>query len=95
MSKQPCVYIMTNQTNHVLYTGVTSNLIQRVAQHREKLVSGFTAKYNCTKLVFYELTDDMYQAIVREKQIKSGSRQKKIDLIQGMNPDWLDLFETI
>ena len=95
MPKQYYVYIMTNAYNTVLYTGVTNNLRARVYQHKEKLVEGFTKKYNITKLVYYEITDDVSAAILREKQIKGGSRQKKIDLLVRMNPEWRDLFEEI
>ncbi len=90
---QPCVYIMTNKGNSVLYTGVTSNLFNRVAQHRDKMVAGFTSSYNVTKLVYYEEHNTMEEAIAREKQIKGGSRQKKIDLIDSKNPEWKDLYE--
>jgi putative endonuclease len=82
-------------THSVLYTGVTGDLKNRVYQHREKLVEGFTRKYNVAKLVFYEVTDDVLAAIAREKQIKAGSRQKKIELINGMNPEWRDLYEDL
>lgn len=84
---------MTNQYNTVLYTGVTSNLMQRVSEHKSKTGSGFTSKYNVTKLVYFEEFARMDDAIAREKQIKGGSRQKKIDLINSMNPDWKDLYE--
>ena len=86
---------MTNINNTVLYTGVTSNLKIRVFQHREKQVKGFTQKYNCIKLVYYEMFEEMYTAISREKQIKAGSRQKKIELINSMNKEWLDLYDTL
>ena len=89
----PCVYIMTNKNNHVLYTGVTSNLFKRVAEHRDKVIAGFTSSYNVTKLVYYEEHATMEEAIAREKQIKGGSRQKKIDLIDSQNPEWKDLYE--
>ena len=89
----PCVYIMTNKNNGVLYTGVTSNLFKRVAEHKDKLVPGFTSAYNVTKLVYYEEHNTMEEAIAREKQIKGGSRQKKIDLINSRNPEWEDLYE--
>ena len=95
MDKQYFVYILTNKHNTVLYTGVTNNLKRRVYEHREKLVSGFTKKYNVYKLVFYEITNSVEVAIQREKQIKGGSRQKKIDLINGMNPGWMDLYEEL
>jgi len=84
---------MTNKNNTVLYTGVTSNIINRVAAHKNKLVEGFTSKYNVTKLVYFEEFATMPDAIAREKQIKGGSRQKKIDLIKKMNPAWEDLYE--
>jgi len=83
---------MTNQSNAVLYTGVTNDLRKRVYQHKEKLIPGFTSKYNLTKLVYYEIFDDSYDAIAREKQIKAGSRKKKIDLINTSNKDWEDLY---
>ncbi len=95
MDKLPCVYIMTNTNNTVLYTGVTSDLRKRAYQHREKLIRGFTSRYNCTKLVYFEVFEGMYEAISREKQIKSGSRQKKIELIESVNEDWNDLYETL
>lgn len=90
-----CVYIMTNSGHTTLYTGVTSGLKNRVWQHKEKLVEGFTKKYNLTKLVYYEVCDDAYTAIAREKQIKAGSRQKKLCLINKMNPQWRDLYEDL
>ena len=95
MDKNYYVYILTNKRNTVLYTGVTNDLKRRVYEHREKLVSGFTKKYNVYKLVFYEITNSIEVAIQREKQIKGGSRQKKIDLINGMNPGWRDLYEEL
>jgi putative endonuclease len=95
MSKQYCVYIMTNKNNTVLYTGVTSDLKKRIRQHKMKLVKGFTKKYNIEKLVYYEVLEDPYNAIVREKQIKGGSRQKKLNLISSMNEEWKDLSESL
>lgn len=86
---------MTNKNNTVLYTGVTNNLVRRVYEHKEKLIEGFTKRYNCTKLVWYEIYDDPYNAISREKQIKAGSRKKKIDLVNSMNPEWKDLYSDI
>jgi len=86
---------MTNKRNTVLYTGVTNDLKRRVYQHKEKLVEGFTKKYNITKLVYYEIFDNIKNAILREKQIKGGSRQKKIELINSMNPKWKDLYDEI
>ena len=95
MSGQYYVYIMTHKRNTVLYTGVTNNLRRRVYEHREKLVGGFTRKYNITKLVFYEIFQDPENAIMREKQIKAGSRQKKIDLINQLNEEWRDLYKQL
>jgi putative endonuclease len=95
MENQYCVYIMTNNGNTVLYTGVTNNLKRRVVEHKEKLAEGFTKRYNVTKLVYYEVTDDVRAAIAREKQIKGGSRQKKIALVNSINPEWRDLFDEI
>ena len=93
MDRHYYIYIMTNRKNTVLYTGVTNNLRRRVYEHKEKLVKGFTKKYNITKLVYCEVFDRIEDAIMREKQIKGGSRQKKIDLINSMNKDWRDLYE--
>jgi putative endonuclease len=84
---------MTNKNNGVLYTGVTSRLFKRVSEHKNKLVPGFTSRYNVTRLVYYEEYETMPDAIAREKQIKGGSRQKKMDLINGKNPEWKDLYE--
>lgn len=87
------VYIMTNDNNTVLYTGVTSNLKVRIKDHKEKLHSGsFTSRYNIRKLVYFECIDTIGEAIKREKQIKGGSRKKKIDLIRSVNPEWRDLY---
>jgi putative endonuclease len=86
------VYILTNDSNKVLYTGVTSDLVKRVYEHKEKMVEGFTKKYNVDKLVYYEVSDGIEEAILREKQIKAGSRQKKIDLIKSTNPSFKDLY---
>lgn len=95
MEKQYYIYIITNTRNTVLYTGITSDLKKRVYEHKSKLVSGFTKKYNIIKLVYYEIFNDIYNAILREKQIKGGSRQKKINLINKMNPNWQDLYEDL
>lgn len=95
MEKYYFVYILTNLGNTVLYTGVTNDLKRRVYEHRNKVVPGFTAKYNVKKLVYYEVYDDPQYAITREKQIKSGSRKKKLDLISSFNPDWRDLWWEI
>jgi putative endonuclease len=89
------VYIMTNKNNNVLYTGVTNNLTRRVYEHKEGIGSKFTTKYRLNKLVYYEITNDINAAISREKQIKSGSRSKKLDLINQFNPDWNDLDEDL
>lgn len=93
--KQPCVYILTNQRNGTLYTGVTSDLPKRIYEHREGLIQGFTKRYGCRMLVWYEIHNDMTNAIAREKQIKAGNRANKLELIEKQNPDWDDLFETI
>ena len=93
MSKEYYVYIMTNKINSTLYTGVTNDLKRRVFEHKNKLVEGFTKKYNIDKLVFYEIYNDINNAIAREKQIKSGSRAKKIKLIEEMNNQWNDLYD--
>ncbi|WP_425362233.1 GIY-YIG nuclease family protein [Candidatus Tisiphia endosymbiont of Mystacides longicornis] len=93
--KQPAVYIMANKKNGTLYTGVTSNLIKRVYEHKHGIIAGFTSKYKCNDLVFYEVLETMDTAIAREKQIKAGSRAKKIKLITIMNPEWRDLYEDI
>ncbi|RCJ18295.1 excinuclease ABC subunit C [Nostoc minutum NIES-26] len=95
MSQQYYLYIMTNNYNTVVYTGVTNNLQRRVYEHKEKIIEGFTKKYNITKLVYYEIFEDAYTAISREKQIKAGSRQKKIDLINSINQEWKDLYNEL
>jgi putative endonuclease len=102
MSEQYYIYLITNKENTVLYTGVTNDLIKRVYEHKEKLIAGFTSKYNVNKLVYYEIFTDINSAITslscanaREKQIKAGSRQKKIDLVNSMNPEWRDLYDDL
>ena len=86
------VYIMTNQANTVLYIGVTNDLARRVYEHKNKIdPRSFTAKYNVNKLVYYEYTTSVESAILREKQLKAGSRKKKVELINKFNPNWLDL----
>jgi putative endonuclease len=86
---------MTNKSNEVLYTGVTSDLEGRCFQHRNKVYpDSFSAKYNLNKLVYYERFNSIYDAIAREKQIKAGSRKKKTALIENLNPNWLDLFDN-
>lgn len=89
------VYIMTNKYNTVLYTGVTRNLIHRVHQHKQKLTESFTKRYRLTKLVYYEIFSDPQSAIAREKSIKAGSRRKKIELVESVNPQWRDLWDEI
>jgi putative endonuclease len=95
MSKRAAVYILTNEHHSTLCTDVTSNLKARIYQHREKLLPGFTNRYNVSKLIFYEVGEDIAGAIAREKQIKAGSRQKKIELINAFNPRWRDLYDEI
>jgi predicted GIY-YIG superfamily endonuclease len=93
--KQPCVYIMTNRRNGTLHVGVTSDLPKRAHDHREGVVAGFTRKYGCKLLVWYELHETMIAAIEREKKIKAGSREKKLALIESLNPQWKDLYDTL
>jgi putative endonuclease len=95
MENQYYIYLMSNKNNTVIYTGVTNNLKRRVYEHKEKMIDGFTKKYNVDKLVYFEFTDDINSAIQREKQIKAGSRKKKIDLINSMNSEWKDLYYDI
>jgi putative endonuclease len=92
VEKQYYVYIITNKNNTVLYTGITNDLKRRVYEHKEKLIDGFTKKYNIAKLVYYEICRDVESAIFREKQVKAGSRAKKIELINSMNREWKDLY---
>ncbi len=93
--KQPAVYIMANRKNGTLYTGVTSNLIARIWQHRNGATPGFAKTYGCKLLVWFELHETMDSAISREKQIKAGSRAAKGILIAASNPEWLDRFDTL
>jgi len=92
---EPVVYIMASKRNGTLYVGVTSNLPQRAWQHREGIVAGFTKRYGCKLLVWFERLETMESGIQREKQIKSGSRGKKLALIEALNPSWKDLFDEI
>ena len=92
---EPAVYIMANRKNGAIYIGVTSNLPGRAWQHREGVTDGFTKRYGCKLLVWFEMYEDMEQAILREKQLKAGSRKKKIALIEGANPAWRDLYPEI
>ena len=95
MERQYYIYIMTNKRDTVLYTGVTNDLKRRCFRHREKMVKGFTSRYNVTKLI-YEVCEDVEAAIGREKQIKAGSRAKKLALVNQNRPlDWKDLYEEI
>jgi putative endonuclease len=91
MEKQYAVYILTNRSNKVMYVGVTSNLERRLAQHKDKSVSGFTAKYRVDRLVYYELTSDVLSAIAREKDVKKWRREKKNRLVESINPQWIEL----
>ncbi len=93
--KRPSVYIIASKPNGTLYTGVTSDLVKRVYEHKNGVVQGFTKTYGCKLLVYYETHESMDNAIVREKQIKSGSRFKKIKLIEDVNPKWNDLYDDI
>jgi len=90
--KNYCIYISTNKNNTVLYVGVTNNLTRRIWEHKSKLIEGFTKKYNVNKLVYFESFDKPSDAIKREKQLKAGSRKKKIELINKLNPEWKDLY---
>lgn len=93
--KRPAIYILTNKINGTLYTGVTSNLVNRIWQHKNNLADGFSQKYNTHILVYYEKFDDMYAAISREKQIKKWKRAWKVRLIEEINPQWTDLYFEI
>ena len=93
--KQPAVYILASRPNGTLYTGVTSALVQRTWQHRSRIGPGFTGRYACKRLVWFELHETMEYAILREKQIKAGSRTNKIALIETANPAWRDLYDDI
>lgn len=89
------VYILTSKKNTVLYTGITNDLVKRVYEHKQNLISGFTKKYNVHKLVYYEQYNDVYEAITREKRIKEWKRQWKIELIEKSNPNWKDLYNDL
>jgi putative endonuclease len=93
--RQYYVYMTTNFTNHVIYTGVTNNLITRSYQHREADHPGFTKRYKAWKLVYYEVFDDPANAITREKQLKAGPRRRKVELIERENPTWRDLWHEL
>lgn len=92
---QPAIYIMANKRNGTLYVGVTTNLIRRVYEHKEGITPGFTTKYNCNQLVYYEIWEDISMAIEREKKLKAGSRKKKLLLIESFNRNWDDLYTTL
>ncbi|MCL2335050.1 MAG: GIY-YIG nuclease family protein [Endomicrobia bacterium] len=94
-SRNAYVYILFNKRNGTLYTGVTSDLIKRVYEHKNKFVDGFTKRYKVDKLAYYEIFESIVNAISREKQLKGGSRRDKLELIEKMNPDWKDLYESI
>ena len=89
------VYILTNHTNTTLYIGVTSNLVKRIYEHKNKIVDGFSKKYNLTKLVYFEQTESIMSAIEREKYLKGKKREFKINLINSLNKEWIDLAETL
>ena len=95
MPRDPCVYIMASRRNGTLYTGVTSDIGRRAHDHRTGAVSGFTRRYGCKMLVWYEHFPTMVEAITREKQIKAGSRMRKLGLIEATNPDWTDLYDGL
>lgn len=95
MVKQCYVYILFSKRNGTLYTGVTSDLIKRIWQHKNKAADGFTKLYNVNKLGYYEVYEDIEQAILREKQIKAGSRKKKLELIESVNAEWIDLYDNL
>jgi len=95
MQKYYCVYIITNYSNTVLYTGVTGQLIGRIWHHKNKSVSSFSSKYNLNKLVYFEVFENVNDAIIREKQIKGGPRKNKIALIEKKNPEWKDLYGSL
>ncbi|WP_302367601.1 GIY-YIG nuclease family protein [Brachyspira aalborgi] len=95
MKKQGFVYILFNRKNGTLYVGVTSDLIKRIYQHKNKLIEGFSKKYGLDKLAYYEIYENIENAILREKQIKSGSRKNKINLIEKVNPNWEDLYNSL
>ena len=95
IERQPAVYILANKRNGTLYTGVTSDLIKRVWQHKNNIIDGFTKQYNIHMLVWYEIHETMESAINREKRLKSWDRKWKLDLIENMNPEWKDLYTSI
>ncbi len=95
MKKQPCIYILASKKNGTLYTGVTSDLVKRVYEHKQEIFSGFTKRYNIKMLVYYEIYEDMTQAIKREKTLKGWLRKRKIELIEKNNKNWDDLYDSL
>ena len=95
MNKKGYIYIIFNKRNGTLYTGVTSDLVKRIYQHKNKLVEGFSKRYGIDKLGYYEVYENIEIAIIREKQIKAGSRKNKLKLIETINPNWEDLYNRI
>lgn len=95
MNKEYFIYILSSKRNGTLYIGVTSDLVKRVWQHKNKLVDGFSSKYGTSRLIYYEKTDDIKSAILREKQLKVWKREWKLRIIEEMNPNWEDLYHTI
>jgi putative endonuclease len=93
--KQPFVYIITNDRNTTLYIGVTSNIVQRIYQHKNRLIEGFSANYNLHKLIYFEQFNDMHNAILREKRLKKWNRDWKNQLINECNPCWVDLYPSL
>ena len=94
MERQPCVYMLASKRNGTLYIGVTGDLVKRVYLHKQKQISGFTEKYGVDQLVYFEFLDTMQAAITREKQLKEWKRAWKVRLIEEMNPDWSDLYDS-
>ena len=95
MERQPCVYLLASKRNGTLYAGVTSNLVKRIWEHKHHVVDGFTKKYGVEILVWYEVHETMESAISREKAIKNWKREWKINVIEMMNPQWLDLYSNL
>jgi len=93
--RQYYVYILTNKNNRVLYIGITNDLPRRIYEHKNKLINGFTKKYNLNKLIYYETTEDIFSALEREKQLKNWHREWKLNLINNFNPKWIDLSDYI
>ncbi len=93
--EQYYVYILTNKVNTTLYIGVTNNLIRRIYEHKHKLIPGFSSRYHLVKLVYYEIYEQIENAISRAKQLKNGNRERKINLINSFNPGWKDIYDDI